>query len=297
MRKLEGLLGPVVSTFSADGDALDVAAFAANLRAHLVAGLDGILVAGSTGEAALLDASERAALVETARDVVPRDKLLLVSTGAEPTKTCIQLTRDAAERGADGVLVVAPHYYGPVMTAPALTQHYQRVADASPVPVVMYNIPKYMHFSLAPQLVAELAMHQNIVGIKDSSGDASLLSAYLNAQSDTFSVVLGGAHLWQFALESGANGGILGAALFATSLCVEVQEAVARGDKAATTALQARLTPLHKKIVGELGVAGVKAAMDRVGLNGGPVRSPLTAITGAQSVELDSLLKSELVAV
>jgi 4-hydroxy-2-oxoglutarate aldolase len=296
MKKLEGLFGPVVTAFL-PSEELDLAGFAANVRSHLAAGLDGIVVAGSTGEAALLDATDRAALADTAREVVPRDKWLIIGTGAESTRTCIQQTRDAASRGADAVLVVAPHYYGTVMTGRALTQHYTRVADASPVPVVMYNIPKYMHFSLAPTLVAELAMHKNIIGIKDSSGDAALFSSYLNAQSEHFGVILGGAHLWQYALESGARGGILGAALFATALCQEVQTAMRRGEKTSAEAAQARLTPLHKKIVGELGVAGVKAAMDRVGLRGGPVRSPLMALDAAQSAEVDQLLRSELAVV
>src|SRR5215207_7077862 len=172
---IRGILGPVITTFYPQGE-LDVASFAANVRSHILAGLDGIVVTGSTGEAALLDANERAALVDAAREMVPEDRLLIVGTGAESTRKCLNLTRDAAARGADAVLVVAPHYYGPAMTAEALSRHYRRVADESPVPVMLYNIPKYMHFSLAPALVGELAQHENIIGIKDSSGNRDLLS-------------------------------------------------------------------------------------------------------------------------
>ena len=172
--QLRGLLGPAVTTFREDGE-LDLAAFAANLREHLAAGLDGVVVGGSTGEAPLLDETERGALIEVAREIVPEDKLLLAGTGAESTRACVRLTRKAAERGADAVLVVAPHYYGPAMTFEALVRHYRTVADESPVPVVLYNIPKYMHFSLAPAVVQDLASHGNIIGITDSPGNLDLL--------------------------------------------------------------------------------------------------------------------------
>src|SRR5215510_10415274 len=112
LKPLQGVFAPVVTTFDPYTEELDLDAFAANARAHLAAGLDGLVVTGSTGEAALLDATERCALVETARHIVPPEKVLIVGTGAESTRTCLAQTRDAAARGADAALVVAPHYYG-----------------------------------------------------------------------------------------------------------------------------------------------------------------------------------------
>lgn len=291
-KQLLGVFGPVITTFYPQNGELDVASFAANIRAHLVAGLHGIVVTGSTGEAALLDATERAALADVAREMVPDDRMLIVGTGAESTRTCLQLTRDAAARGADAALVVAPHYYGAAMTGPALAGHYRRIADESPIPVVLYNIPKYMHFSLAPGLVSELSVHDNIIGIKDSSGDRSLLAAYLNAQSETFTVLTGNAGIFQHALRAGARGGILAVALFAAGLSLEVYDAMQRGDAASAEAAQARMIPLGAKIVAEMGVAGVKAAMDRVGLIGGPVRSPLLPLDEEQAELVAELLRS-----
>jgi 4-hydroxy-2-oxoglutarate aldolase len=295
-KQLEGVFAPVVTTFYRETGELDLADFAANIRAHLTAGLHGIVVTGSTGEAALLDLDERIALIDTAREMIARDKWLIVGTGAESTRTCLRQTREAAARGADAVLVVAPHYYASAMSAPALMQHYWRVAEESKVPVILYNIPKYMHFALAPTLVAELATHPNVIGIKDSSGNRELFASYMNVQSDKFAVVDGNAQLFQHAMESGARGGILAAALFAPALCLEIYDAVKRGDKTTADAAQARLTPLGARIVGELGVAGVKAAMDRVGVCGGAVRSPLVGLDETQSAVVDELLKSELVA-
>jgi 4-hydroxy-2-oxoglutarate aldolase len=297
MIQLHGVFAPVVTTFYRESGEVDVASFAANIRAHLNAGLSGIIVTGSTGEAALLDNDERSALTDAAREMVPPDKLLLIGTGAESTRTCLKLTRDAASRGADGVLVVAPHYYGSAMNDAALRAHYLRVAESSPVPVVLYSIPKYMHFALSASLVAELAQHPNIVGIKDSSGNLEILGGYLASQSADFSVITGNANTFHGALDAGARGGILAAALFAATMAIDVYEAHRRGDESSATAVQSRLTPLGAKIVGELGVPGVKAAMDRVGLIGGPVRAPLAALTADQLATVANLVQSaELVA-
>jgi len=291
MNRLRGVIAPVVTTFSRENGELDLQSFAANIRAHINAGLHGILVNGSTGEAALLDAAERGAVVDAARAEVPPQSILLVGTGSESTRTCIQQTRDAAKRGADAVLVVAPHYYGPAMTAQALREHYQRVADASPVPVLLYNIPKYMHFSLAPALVSELGAHGNIVGIKDSSGNQELLSAYMNVQSPTFTVLTGNAQIFQDALAQGARGGILAVSLFAPAVSLAVFDGAGRATTSSASA-HALHSKLGAKIVAELGVAGVKAAMDHVGLAGGPVRSPLLPLETAQRDTVNELLRS-----
>lgn len=288
--RLAGVFGPVVSTFYPGTGELDVASFAANVRAHIAAGLHGVVVAGSTGEAALLDAAERSALLDAAREMVPREKMLIAGTGAESTRTCLQLTRDAASRGVDAVLVVAPHYYGSAMTIEALRAHYRRIADESPVPVMLYNIPKYMHFALPAELVAELAQHENVIGMKDSSGNRELFAGYMPSQSDTFAVLTGNAQMFQHALSVGSRGGILAAALFAPAIALEIFDAMRRGDRAAAEAAQERLTPLGATIVGELGVPGVKTALESIGLAGGPPRSPLRPLDAAQRARIEQLL-------
>jgi 4-hydroxy-2-oxoglutarate aldolase len=291
---LRGVLGPVVTTFQTTNGDVDADAFASNVRAHLEAGMHGIVVTGSTGEAALLDERERMTLVEAARKEISRDQLLLVGTGAESTRTAQRYTRLAAERGADAVLVVAPHYYGgKAMTHTALASHYTAIADTSPIPVVLYNIPKYMHFALAPQLVAELARHQNVIGIKDSSGDLDLLAGYLTAQSESFSVLTGNGATFKRALEMGARGGILAVGLFATSLALEVYSAVSEGVGTSSNVdhVQERLGTLSTRIVSELGVPGVKAALDRLGLRGGPVRAPLQSLAAEDVRRIAELLR------
>jgi 4-hydroxy-2-oxoglutarate aldolase len=287
--RLEGVLGPVVTPFDASGE-VDEAAFVRNLRAHLAAGLRGIVVAGSTGEAALLEDHERARLVELARAELSSGQPLIVGTGAESTRAVIARSRRAAERGADAVLVVAPHYYGEAMTA--LREHYLRIADASPVPVLLYTIPKYMHFPLPPALVLELARHHNIAGMKDSSGDGALFRQYLAARSESFQVLTGSGTLFGEALTLGADGAILAVGLFAPAQALDVLAAARAGDAEALTAAQARLTPLAARIVGGMGVAGVKAALDAVGLAGGATRSPLRALAEPALSQLRELLSA-----
>lgn len=296
MKKLEGLFAPVVTTFRADTGELDVAAFSSNVRGHLEAGLHGVVVTGSTGEAALLDVAERSALVDAARQNTPSDKWMIVGTGAESTRTCLALTKDAAKRGADAVLVVAPHYYSSAMTEQALRLHYRRIADESPVPVILYSIPKYMHFALPETLVAELAQHQNVIGIKDSSGSKDTLAGFMKSKSPSFSVLVGNAQIFHHALMTGAVGGILAAGMIAPALGLEIYDAHRRGDMDAADVAQAKLHPIGARIVGELGVPGVKAALDRVGLTGGPLRLPLLPINETQLAAVDELLRAELVA-
>jgi 4-hydroxy-2-oxoglutarate aldolase len=286
-RVLAGVFAPVVTTFDGSG-ALALDPFVANARRHLEDGLAGIVVAGSTGEAALLDEGERAALVEALRPFVPGDRWLIAGVGAESTRLTITRALVAGERGADAVLVVAPHYYGAAaMTPAALGAHYRRVADESPVPVVLYNIPKYMHFALPPELVHELATHENVVGIKDSSGDLALLERYLEARSDAFAVLTGNGGQLAPAIARGATGGILAVALFAAdestggNLAAIQYQMIRAGRRDAAERAGARLGVLAREIVAGLGVPGVKHALDVAGLTGGAPRLPLLPLDEA----------------
>src|SRR5688572_16568218 len=270
-RRFGGVMGPMVTPFKAD-ESLDLPAFVANTRAHLAAGLSGVLVAGSTGEAPLLGDDERRTLIEAARKVVPSDRTLLAGTGAESTAHCVARCRDAASSGADAVLVVPPHYYASAMSQAAVRAHFLRVADESPVPVLLYNIPKYMHYRLEPELVAELSKHENIRGMKDSSGDMANFPRYVESGSDKFDVMTGHGGTFATALQLGARGGILAVALFAPELSLEIWESHKLGHPEDAANAQKPLAPMAAEIVARMGVPGVKAAMERVGLSGGSVR-------------------------
>jgi 4-hydroxy-2-oxoglutarate aldolase len=289
-KRLAGIFGPVTTPFLSGSEDLDLDGFARNVRSHIAEGLSGVVVAGSTGEAALLSESERTALVATARELTPASHWVIAGCGAESTRQTIARAKSARQVGADAVLVVAPHYYASAMSEAVLRAHYRRVADESPLPVILYNIPKYMHFALSAELVAELAVHRNIIGIKDSSGVLDMLKGYLRSQSDHFTVLTGSGSGLQAGLEAGARGGILAVSLFAAGFALEVMRELAEGDVAAAAAAQARLKPMADVIVAKLGVPGVKAALDQVGHVGGVPRMPLLPLDAAGRAEVASAL-------
>ena len=272
--QLTGVFAPLVTPFDADGMP-DRPAFQRNVRAHLAAGLAGVVSAGSSGEAALLDDRERAQLAEWAREAAGPDVPVIAGVGGESTRATGRRAGEAAAAGADAVLVLAPHYYGQRMTDEALRGHYLAVADASPIPVLLYNIPVYAHFALSPALVAELALHANVIGLKDSAGDMEMLVRYVAAQRAEFRVLTGHAGSYATALALGVSGGILAAALFAPGTVRSVTDAHAMGDVAGVGEAQAMLEPLGRAIVAGLGPAGLKCALDLVGLVGGAPRLPL----------------------
>ncbi len=276
---LSGIMIPAVTPFTSSGD-LDRTNFQSNLRAHVALGMTGALIAGSSGEAALLDDTERGTLIKWAREVIPADKWLLAGIGAESTRQTINRAKIAHAAGADAVLVVAPHYYLKRTTEVALSAHYRAIADASPLPIMLYNIPVYAHLVLSPALIHEMALHENVIGMKDSAGNLPVLAEYLAASSDKFRVLTGSGGTTTAALKAGAAGAILAIALFAGPTVLAMHAAQQAGDETTAAALQLRLVPLASDIGGALGPAGIKAAMDLVGLSGGPPRGPLQPLTG-----------------
>ncbi len=288
-RQLAGVLAPITTPFDpATGDIAPVH-LRQNATRLIGAGLDGLVVAGSTGEAALLDLDEQRRLVGWVRDTLPDGRWLIAGTGAESTRQAIALTCAAAAEGADAVLVRPPAYFTGAYSPASLVDHYRAVADASPVPVLVYHVPKYTHLPLAAGLLRQLAGHPNLVGVKDSSGDAKNLAAYRDAVPE-WSVFVGSGSLLYAALELGCEGGILAVACFAAGLCADILAAFRAGDRARAGALQERLAPLDREVVGRLGPAGVKAAMDAAGLYGGPCRPPLAGVSAAERKRVERLL-------
>lgn len=273
---LSGVFIPAATPFDPETGEIDVGAFGANLTHWLQAPVRGIVIGGSTGEAVLLDRDERAALLDRARDEVPEGRLLIAGTGAESTRETLRLTRDAAERGVDAVLVQPPAYYKGQMTPEVLRDHYRAVADAAPVPVILYQVPlRFSTVELATGLVAELSAHGNVVGIKDSRGDLEILGALVSAVREGFQVLVGSGANFYASLEVGAVGGILGVANLLPAEAASIQEAVAQGRGAEAGRAQEVVGPVHNRVVARLGVPGVKAGLDLLGLHGGPPRPPL----------------------
>lgn len=272
------MFAAAVTPFDLNGT-LDRDAARRNVRALLDAGLHGVLLAGSTGEAALLDQTERDGLLQAVRDEVPSSRFLLMGVGAESTRHTIARAKHAATLGADAVLVVAPHYFTALMTPAAQRAHYVAVADASPVPVVLYSVPAFMHYHLDPDVVCELALHDNIIGIKDSSGNAEWRTGYLRALSPSFSVMTGHAPTLSQAMSEGCSGAVLAAASIAPRLALAVGRGVGLGHPEDADEAQAGLRRITTEVAAVYGVPGLKAAVDAAGMVGGAPRAPLMPVT------------------
>jgi len=273
---LSGVLIPATTPFDPVTGEVDVVGMRSNLRAWLAHPVRGIVVGGSTGEAVLLDEDERRLLLETAREVVDGGRLLVAGTGAESTRATLRLCRTAAEAGADAVLVQPPAFYRGAMTPEALALHYRRVADDCPVPVIVYQVPlRLSTLDLPTGLVAELSRHENVVGVKDSRGALELVGDLVEACRNGFQVLVGNGALLYAGLEVGAVGGILAVANLMPGASAGVAEAFRAGRTAEAGRLQERVGPLHKAVVAGLGVPGVKAGLDLLGLRGGQPRPPL----------------------
>ncbi|HEX4634052.1 MAG TPA: dihydrodipicolinate synthase family protein [Gemmatimonadales bacterium] len=287
LNRVTGVLAPATTPFGTSGE-IDTGALKKNIAKGLADGLSGIVIAGSTGEAPLLERDEQRRLVGAAREVIPADSVLLVGAGAESTRAAIALSKDAGVERADGVLVRPPGYYSPMLDARAVIDHLRAIADASPVPVLLYNIPKYAPIPITLEMLAKLQEHPNVIGIKDSSGDPANLAAYRSAVPK-WSVLVGSASHLKRAVELKCEGGVLGVACFAAAWCVTLKKKAEQGDAEAAR-LQVKVAALDKEIVGKLGPAGIKAAMDRVGLFGGNPRPPLRPLTADERERVAALV-------
>ena len=277
--ELGGVFVPTTTPFDPVTGDVDVVGLRSNIRSWFETAVKGIVIGGSTGEAVLLAEDERRLLWETARDVTPQNRLLIAGAGAESTRGTVHLCRMAAVAGADAVLVQPPAFYKGAMNPEALARHYRRVADESPLPVIVYQVPlRLSTLDFPTGLVAELSHHDNVIGIKDSRGALDLVGELVEACQPGFRVLVGsGANLYG-ALELGAVGGILAVANLAPAASAGILTAYRAGRTSEAGRLQERVGPIHNAIVAGLGVPGVKAALDLLGLRGGNPRSPLTAL-------------------
>jgi len=285
---LSGILPPLVTPFRDDG-ALDLAAFEANLEAYSAQDLGGYLVLGSNGEAGVLEEQEKLALIAAARRGAGR-RLLLAGTGLEGTAATIALTRKAADQGADAALVLTPCYYKAQMRAEVLQRHFEAVAEASPIPVLLYSVPVFTGLPLPPELPIALAAHPRIVGMKESSGDIGLMGRVLAAVPPSFAVACGSAPVLFPALGLGAAAGILAVACCAPRPVAALFRAFRGGDRETALRLQRAITPLATAVTATYGVPGLKLAIDLAGLRGGRPRLPLLPPPPSAREDLTRLL-------
>lgn len=259
---------------------VDEKAIVWNVERWMRAGLGGVVALGTNGEAASLDEDEADRVVEIVRGVVPAGRSLIAGTGRESTRATIAATRRAAARGADFALVRTPSFFKTQMTPAVLVQHFGAVADASPIPVLLYNFPGQTGVNFSPETIATLAAHKNIAGMKETGTDAAQLAAFVDATAaSSFSVLIGAAPGFYPALCVGAVGAIVAVACVLPELSVRLHALASQGRHTEARALQRLLTPLARMVTTTHGVPGLKAAMDAAGYRGGEPRGPLIPVS------------------
>lgn len=277
---IHGIVPALTTPFDAGG-ALDGAALRHNIECYERTGLAGYLVAGSTGEGLLLDEGERSIALHAARAAIPPGKPLIAGVTAESTAGALRQIRAAADCGADVALVATPHYFRDQMTAEALLAHFGRIAEGSPLPVLLYNVPKFTGLALPADVVVEAARHPNVTGIKESSGDLDYAREILRRSGAGFRLLCGASSRVAEALAAGAAGAILAAAAAIPEPFVELDRRARAGDLPGAAAIQAAVAGDARILAGDYGVPGVKAAVDLRGLAGGVPRSPLQPLSAA----------------
>jgi len=281
----------MVTPFDESGD-IRYGSFERNIEKYIEAGVEGYLVLGSNGESVYLEHSEKLKLIEAARRRVSSSMALLAGTGVESTAATINLTKQAADIGVDAVLVKNPFYFKSQMTFDVYLAHYTAVADASPVPVIIYNVPVFTGVPLQSRLVIELAKHPNIRGLKDSSGDVKLISEVVwNTDGDQFSVLAGAAPTLFPAMVAGARGGIVALACAAPKASLALYRAFAAGDWKKAGVIQRIIAPAAGAVTEKYGIAGLKAAMEMEGFQPGLPRRPLVPLKQAQREDLGQVFR------
>ena len=345
---MEGIFAAVTTPFYAD-ERVYFRKIEANMARYSRSLLAGMVVLGSTGEAVMLDDAESRDVLRVAAEATAPEKVLIAGVGRESVKATVELAEAAAQYQYDAVLVRPPSYYAGQMSSAAMLHYFRSVADRSPLPVILYNIPKFVPNQIPIEVVAELAQHPNIIAMKDSSGSVERIHAAVAATANAprrtvpvtqvfeavtarmlapgarelpatlsplaiwpaaqpwprllrsppsrpapgkcgFQILTGSERSILASLQAGASGAILAFAGFAPQACQEIYQAWKDHDLPLAEEKQQRIMAAGSRIVGELGIAGIKYACDFNGYYGGRARAPLLPLTAEEKAEIERLL-------
>jgi len=285
----KGVLPAIITPFKRNSATdLDIQGLERNIRYLLSCGIHGIVPCGSTGESATLSFKEHEKVVGVTIDIVNGKIPVLAGTGSNNTAEAVILTKAAKDTGADGVLVISPYYNKP--NRAGLIKHYTKLADLD-IPLVIYNVPGRTGQNLEPDLIAELAKHPNIVGIKEASGNVGQVSRIIElTQDEDFAVISGDDNLTLPIMALGGTGVISVAANVDPRRMVAMCEAAEKGDWKKALALHYALSPLFRSMFIDTNPIPVKKAVELVGMAGGPVRLPLADLDEKKTAELKKVL-------
>jgi len=287
--KLNGIFPPLVTPF--EKNEISFEKLKRNLSLLEKSGLSGYVVLGSNGESAFLTRKEKIEIISFVRINTDKEKLLIAGTGSDSIKETISLTNEAADNGADFALVITPSFFKNEMNGRILFNYYSTVADNVKIPVIIYNVPKFTNVMIETETVIKLSEEPNITGLKDSTENVSRLSEIISSTDKSFKCLSGTASVLLPSLSAGAAGGILALANVAPEKCLSIYDLYINGNFVEALNLQNKLIPVNKAITSKYGVAGLKAAMDFVGFEGGVPGMPLEPLNDTQLSDLKSTLK------
>jgi 4-hydroxy-2-oxoglutarate aldolase len=290
-RPLSGIFPPITTPFDSEGG-IQLDHFKANLERWAEFGLGGLTVLGSNGESPFLSDEEKLLLVRESRPLIGRNKAMIVGAGRESTRACVQFIRKVADLGADYALVGTPCYFKSAMTDDVLFGHFERIADSSPIPVLIYNVPQFTGINTSAGLVERLSRHERIAGIKESSGNLVLQGDIRRRTPEGFTLLVGSAATLLPSLIQGANGGVVAIGCPLPGLTVDLYVAFESGDWKRAAELQRLLTPLALAVTSQFGIPGLKAAMDLAGFRGGEPRAPLLPLGQTERSTLKSIFQA-----
>ncbi|MGE4283010.1 MAG: dihydrodipicolinate synthase family protein [Clostridia bacterium] len=291
MFKLKGIYAPIPTPFVDAHGPIAFDKLESNMAFWNDSDLTGVVVMGSNGEFVVLDWQEKCELIDKACEYAKDKKSVIAGCGCESTRDTIKMCEHAAKAGADAALVLSPNYYKRAMTDAINKNFYIEVADASPIPVILYNMPGNSGINLTSSLVSSLASHPNIIGVKDSGGNIVQISEIIRDTPDDFAVFAGSASFLFHTLAVGGVGGTLALANIFPNECAKLQTLVEQGNMEDAAELQLKILESNTAVTARWGIAGLKAAMEIVGLYGGTPRKPLMPLGAEERKQLTSILE------
>ena len=254
-------------------------------------GTDSIIIAGTTGEASTLTMEEHREVIKAAVEFTKHRVPVIAGTGSNCTRTAIQLSQEAEEDGADGLLIVTPYYNK--ATQAGLVKHYSQIADSTKLPIIMYNVPGRTGCNLLPETVATLFKEkENIVGLKEATGNMTQASQTMYLTDGKLDLYSGEDALVLPILSIGGAGVISVWSNVAPRKVHDLCEAFWRGDMETAMRMQREVLPLVDALFSEVNPIPVKAAMNAMGLEVGPLRAPLCEMTDGNKAKMIEIMKN-----
>lgn len=290
MVTFNGIYTPIVTSFK-ESEEIDYEAMKHNLNKWGNTNLDGVVVLGSNGEFVFLNMEEKLDVIKFVVNNFNKRKKIIAGVSCESTRETIWLSKEAAKLGVDAVLALPPNYYKGGMKEEIIYKHFIDVADESPVPLMIYNMPGNTGINISSELLSRLAKHPNIVGVKDTAGNIVQISETVRDTSSDFAVFAGNASYLLPALNVGARGATLALANIMPDECCELVKLVKEHRQDEALKLQQQLLKINMLVTGKHGVSGLKFALNLLGYKGGVARRPLRPISQEAKNEIEEELK------